>query len=58
MLHICIRGVKYLSVPIVSIKLFENKYVLRTYVGRKHPTYLVTGTLYVKYHASDFCIPI
>lgn len=48
----------YLSVPIVLILLFENKHALKTYVGRKHPTYLVAGTLYAKYHASDFCIPI
>lgn len=58
MLHISIKGEKYLSVPIVLILLFENKHVLKTYVGRKHPTYLVAGTLYAKYHASEFCIPI
>lgn len=33
MLYICIKGEKYFFVLIVLILLFENKYVLKIYVG-------------------------
>lgn len=58
MLYICIKGEKYFFVLIVLILLFENKYVLRIYVGWKYLIYLVVGILYVKYYVFDFCILI
>lgn len=58
MLYICIKGEKYFFVLIVLILLFENKYVLKIYVGWKYLIYLVVGILYVKYYVFDFCILI
>lgn len=58
MLYICIKGEKYFFVLIVFILLFENKYVLKIYVGWKYLIYLVVGILYVKYYVFDFCILI
>lgn len=58
MLYICIKWEKYFFVLIVLILLFENKYVLKIYVGWKYLIYLVVGILYVKYYVFDFCILI
>lgn len=58
MLYICIKGEKYFFVLIVLILLFENKYVLKIYVGWKYLIYLVVGILYVKFYVFDFCILI
>lgn len=58
MLYICIKGEKYFFVLIVLILLFENKYVLKIYVGWKYLIYLVVGILYVKYYVFEFCILI
>lgn len=58
MLYICIKGERYFFVLIVLILLFENKYVLKIYVGWKYLIYLVVGILYVKYYVFDFCILI